>query len=147
MEVVLTAAQKRIMEAHGEASYPHEGAGFLLGRVEDKRVVIEEVFPAPNQREAEARRNRYEISPHDFLRAEREAAGRGLEVVGVFHSHPDHPALPSAFDREHALPRFCYLITSVEGGKARTTRAWHLREDRVAFEEDTLIITSTEEEA
>lgn len=146
MQVMLTTAQKQIIEAHGEASYPHEGAGFLLGRVEGERVIIEGIFPTPNQREAEARHNRYEISPHDFLRAEREAAARRLEVVGVFHSHPDHPALPSAFDREHALPRFCYLITSVEGGKAHVTRAWHLREDRATFEEDTLIIASAEEE-
>lgn len=146
MEVLISSAHLRTIEAHGEAAYPHEGAGFLLGRMDGDKVIIEEALPAPNRREAAARHNRYELSPHDFLRAEREAAGRGLEVVGVFHSHPDHPAVPSTFDREQALPRFCYLITAVAGGKAHTTQAWHLREDRTTFEEDTLTIIPTEEE-
>ncbi len=146
MEVLIPSAHLRTIEAHGEAVYPHEGAGFLLGRLDGDRVIIEAALPAPNQREAAARHSRYELSPHDFLRAEREAAARGMEVVGVFHSHPDHPAVPSTFDREHALPHFCYLITAVAGGKAHVTQAWHLREDRAAFEEDTLTIILSEED-
>ncbi len=139
MKVTLTAGQLRAIEAHGEASYPNEGAGFMLGRLAGGDTLsIEAVLPLENQREAGAQHNRYELAPRDFMRAEREAAERGLDLVGVFHSHPDHPARPSEFDRDHALPHFSYLITSVEGGRATVTRAWRLRDDRAAFDEDTL---------
>lgn len=147
MQVALTAAQLRAIEAHGESTYPHEGAGFLLGRLDGSdRLTVERVLPVTNQREPEAQHNRYELSPLDFLRAEREAAAAGVELVGVFHSHPDHPARPSEFDREHAWPAFAYLITSVQGGRAEVTRAWRLRDDRSAFDEDTLSVSGTEME-
>lgn len=125
--------------AHGERAYPEEGAGFLLGRGDDPRRV-EAVLPLPNSREDASRRNRYLITPRDVLRAEQEAADRGLDIVGVFHSHPDHPDLPSEFDREWALPWFSYLITSVQAGKATGSRCWRLQEDRSAFFEEPLRI-------
>lgn len=123
--------------AHGERAYPEEGAGFLLGRGDDPRRV-EAILPLPNSREDMSRRNRYLITPRDVLRAEREAANRGLDIVGVFHSHPDHPNLPSEFDREWALPWFSYLITSVLAGKAAGSRCWRLQEDRSSFFEEPL---------
>ncbi|MBN1287297.1 MAG: M67 family metallopeptidase [Anaerolineae bacterium] len=140
MKIVLQAKDLRAVEAHLEAAYPNEGAGLVLGRANDGAVTVEALLPATNQREAEAQHNRYELGPADFVRAEREAARRGLDLVGVFHSHPDHPNHPSEFDREHALPNFSYLITTVAAGKAGATRAWRLREDRQAFDEDVLEI-------
>ena len=134
--VSLSAEHLRAIEAHGEAAYPAEGVGFILGRVNGETVLVEALLPLPKRREAAAQHNRYELSPQDFMRAELEAAQRGADVVGVFHSHPDHPAEPSAFDREHALPNFSYLITSVMEGRAGVTRAWRLRDDRRAFDED-----------
>jgi proteasome lid subunit RPN8/RPN11 len=62
----------------------------------------------------------------------------GLEVVGYYHSHPDHPARYSDFDRDHALPNMSYVITSVVGGSIADTRSWRLRDDRTAMDEETI---------
>lgn len=142
MKIVLQPSDLRTVEAHGEATYPNEGAGFLLGRVDGDRVLIEQVRPVDNRRESEAQHNRYELSPRDFAQAELEADRNGISIIGIFHSHPDHPAQPSQFDLDHALPNFTYFITSVEKGQARITRAWRLREDRVAFDEDEISIAA-----
>ena len=138
MKVILTADQLQEIEAHGEGSYPNEGAGFMLGKIASGEVQITTLLTLDNQREEEAQHNRYELSPKDFMQAELQAAKQGLDLVGVFHSHPDHPAVPSEFDREYAWPHFSYIISSIEGGKATITRAWRLKEDRSAFDEDTL---------
>ena len=84
------------------------------------------------------RGNRYLITPEQILKAEREARDEGLYVVGFFHSHPAHPALPSAFDLEHAWPYYTYLIVSVERGRVADARAWRLAPDRSRFEPETL---------
>ncbi len=94
------------------------------------------VLPLSNAREGEARRTRYMITPQDALRAEQEAAEREMDVIGVFHSHPDHPNRPSEFDREWAMPWFTYLITSVWTGEATESRAWRLSDDRTSFREE-----------
>jgi proteasome lid subunit RPN8/RPN11 len=143
MKIKLSAATLRAIEAHGEAAYPNEGAGFMLGRTSGDVVVIEELLPLENKREREAQHNRFELTPQDFMQAEEAADDQGIELVGVFHSHPDHPAQPSEFDRSHALPNFSYLITTVAGqngeGEAQVTRAWRLRDDHTAFDEEELI--------
>lgn len=123
----------------GEEAYPEEGAGFLLGPGETAKRV-EAILPLPNSREAEARHNRYLISPKDYLTAELEAERRGLTILGVFHSHPDHPNRPSEFDREWAQPFFAYIITSVNSGKAVESRCWNLMEDRSAFTEEPITL-------
>jgi len=130
---------KRI-HAHGEEAYPEEGAGFLLGSDgESKRVA--EILPLPNTREDGARHNRYLIAPEDYLQAELTADKLGLSLIGVFHSHPDHPNHPSEYDREWAQPFFSYIITSVQFGKAIESRSWQLLEDRTRFNEEELKIT------
>src|SRR5258706_12708137 len=120
----LSVDNLRAIEAHGESTYPNEGAGFLLGTVQADAVQISHLLPIDNKREAEAQYNRYELSPQDFARAEMEADKRGLSLVGVFHSHPDHPARPSEFDRDHAWPNFVYVITTVQQDKAQITMTW-----------------------
>jgi proteasome lid subunit RPN8/RPN11 len=90
----------------------------------------------PNAREDGSRHNRYLLTAEEYMRGEDEADRRGLEVVGVFHSHPDHPNRPSEFDRQWAWPAFTYLITSVSRGRAVESRAWRLRDDRAEFEEE-----------
>jgi proteasome lid subunit RPN8/RPN11 len=107
--------------------------------VHDGRVIVEGLLPLANRREAEAQHNRYELGPRDFVQAEDEAEARDLDLVGVFHSHPDHPNRPSEFDRAHALPNFSYLITTVAQGKAGATRAWRLLDDRSQFVEDVIV--------
>jgi proteasome lid subunit RPN8/RPN11 len=138
MKIILTAEHLRAIEAHGESTYPNEGAGFLMGKENSDGVQVEELLPLDNQREADEQYHRYEIDPLEFIRFEDKAEERGLKMVGVFHSHPDHPALPSAFDREHAWPNLTYLITRIANGTAEITTAWRLRDDHAAFEEDTL---------
>ncbi len=122
---------------HGETAYPEEGAGFLLGADGDSRQV-RAIHPLANAREDSARHNRYLITPQDYLQAEITADRLGLSLIGVFHSHPDHPNRPSEFDREWAQPFFSYIITSVNGGLAVESRSWRLQEDRSAFIEETI---------
>ncbi len=130
----------RQIQAHGEHAYPEEGAGFLLGSDGAGREVLS-IFPLSNIREDSARHNRYLISAEDYLKAELEADHRKLDLIGVFHSHPDHPNRPSEFDREWAQPFFSYIITSVRSGKAIESRSWRLEEDRSRFIEENIQIT------
>lgn len=129
------------IHAHGEQAYPDEGAGFLVGIDGPQRQVLD-LMPITNGREAEARGRRYLLGAADYLKAEAEADRRGLQLVGVFHSHPDHPDEPSEFDREWAQPFFSYLITSVDAGKASRSRSWRLIDDRSRFLEETIQISS-----
>jgi len=130
------------IHAHGEQAYPEEGAGFLLGAYSDNGTrAVRAIFPLANSREDEARHNRYLITPQDYLRAELAADRLGLSLIGVFHSHPDHPNRPSEFDREWAQPFFSYVITSVQSGKAVESRSWRLIEDRTKFEEEEINIS------
>lgn len=129
--------------ADAEAAYPAEGCGFLMGRMpasapEEPREIAS-VLPAANARETE-RGRRYLIAPHEVRETEERATAEGLVIVGFFHSHPDHPAVPSEFDREHAWPWYTYLIVPVANGKAGRPRAWRLREDREAFDEEKVTI-------
>ena len=123
------------IHAHGESAYPEEGAGFLLGDDGAERAV-KKILPLSNSREDAARHNRYLITPEDYLKAELEAGRLRLNLIGVFHSHPDHPNRPSEFDREWAQPFFSYIITSVDSGKAIESRSWRLLEDRSQFVEE-----------
>ena len=140
MIVELTVDLLEHIQVHGERAYPEEGAGLLLGSLVDGHKRISEILELPNIREEPARRNRYQLTPEDYIHGEDEAARRGLEVLGVFHSHPDHPSQPSEFDREWAMPWFSYLITSVQSGKAHESRSWRLSEDRSQFEEELLLV-------
>jgi len=135
----ITSQLLKQVHARGESAYPDEGAGLLLGRTDgDTRRVIA-ILEMTNARKKSARRSRYLITPQDMLGAEREASRRGLDVLGVFHSHPDHPSRPSEFDREWALPWFSYLITSVQDGSAAQSLSWRLQDDRSEFIEEEII--------
>ncbi len=123
------------IHTHGEQAYPEEGAGFMLGADGPERTVTA-LFPLSNAREDAARRNRYLFTAADYMKAEQEAERLGLSLLGVFHSHPDHPNRPSEFDREWAQPFFSYIITSVGMGKALESRSWRLVEDRSEFHEE-----------
>lgn len=128
-----------LIHNNGQAAYPEEGAGLLLGVVDDERKQVKSILELPNAREDSARHNRYLITAQDMLAGEQQAMDQGLEILGVFHSHPDHPNRPSEFDREWAMPWFSYVITSVNDGKAVESRSWQLSEDRASFIEEQLI--------
>ncbi len=121
----------------GEAAYPNEGVGFLLGEAGEQKQVLG-ILPLPNIREESARTTRYMISPNDYMKAESTAERLGLRLIGVFHSHPDHPNQPSEYDREWAQPSFSYVITSIQAGVAGESRAWKLSEDRLLFVEESI---------
>jgi len=140
MVLIIPKEILRAIHQHGEEAYPEEGAGLLLGKAQGEAKSVEKILPLANTREDAARHNRYLLNPQDYLRGELEANRLGLDVLGVFHSHPDHPNRPSEFDREWAMPWFSYLITSVQQGKAVESRSWLLAEDRSAFSEEKIAI-------
>src|SRR5208337_738057 len=123
------------IHAHAEQAYPEEGAGFLLGS-EGANRTVQTIYVLSNAREDSARHNRYLITPEDYLKAELEAGRLRLNLIGVFHSHPDHPNHPSEFDRDWAQPFFSYIIKNVDSGKAIESRSWRLLEDRSQFVEE-----------
>jgi len=128
---------------HGVETYPHECCGALMGRDagsvagDGRPREILDVFPLVNQRE-DSPRNRFSVSARDVIAAERAAAERGLEVIGWYHSHPDHPARPSEYDREHAWPWYSYVIVSVRERVPREMKSWRLREERDRYDEELL---------
>lgn len=124
----------------GESAYPEEGAGLLLGQDDGKSRTVVDILPLDNSREESARRNRYLITAQDMFEGEKEAMRRKMDIVGVFHSHPDHPNRPSEFDREWAVPWYSYIITSVIRGKADESRSWRLSDDRENFSEEEIIL-------
>ena len=121
---------------HIEATYPGEGAGFLLGA----DGTVNEVLPLDNAREEEARYNRFLLTPEDYLKAEMKAMEMGVDLIGVFHSHPDCPNVPSEYDREWAQPFFSYIISRVDQGKTVSHRSWRLQEDRSKYDEEEIEI-------
>jgi proteasome lid subunit RPN8/RPN11 len=139
MTLVLSAELLDQIHAHGEAAYPEEGAGLMLGNLNGAERHVVRLVEFPNAREQSARHNRYLLTPHDYLHGEMEAARLGLDVLGVFHSHPDHPNRPSEFDREWAMPFLSYVITSVQDGQVVESRSWQLSEDRSHFTEEQMI--------
>ncbi len=125
---------------HGEQAYPEEGAGLLLGDQDGERRYVRVIRPVDNRWEAGGRSRRYQIDPKDILAAEDLADELGLEIIGVFHSHPDHPAQPSETDLHFAVPWYSYLITSVHLGKALESRVWRLEEGSEQMSEEQLLV-------
>ena len=123
---------------HGREAYPEECCGALLGQRQDGTVSIVRIERLANAREGD-RRRRYVIAPADYVRVEASADRDGLSLVGFYHSHPDHPAVPSEYDREHALPFFHYLVLAVAGGHPGEAAAWILEEDRNVFVKEELV--------
>ncbi len=121
--------------AHAEAGYPHEVVGILAGS--RAAGVVTRVAALVNER-ADSLANRYAVGPLALARAEAALEAEGLEIVGYYHSHPDHPSRYSDFDRDHALPNMSYLIVSVRAGRADTLQSWRLREDRSVMDEEPL---------
>jgi proteasome lid subunit RPN8/RPN11 len=126
------------IRAHGVETYPHECCGALLGRdteVADRSVYreIHALYPLVNRRD-DSPRNRFSVSSQDVLDAEKAARNQNLEVVGWYHSHPDHPARPSQYDRDHAWPWYSYIIVSVANRVPEDMTSWRLTDDRADFE-------------
>ncbi len=123
---------------HLEDNFPNEGCGFFLGKEGTPRVVTE-ILPVVNSKEGDQRR-RFEIAAIDYIKAEQYALTNGLNLLGIYHSHPNHPAIPSEHDRKQALPYFSYLILSIQNGKFAKATSWRLQETTQQFEEEIIHI-------
>lgn len=131
-KINLTSDHEETIRSHGEDGYPHEICGAMLGSFEDDRIIVDELYRMENLRD-ENRERRYEVTPKDQLKAQKRADERNLDVVGFYHSHPDHPAEPSQYDLDHAWPRYVYAIVSVHDASAQDLNFWQLSDDQSEF--------------
>ena len=133
MALALEQGVTEAIRQHGADTYPNECCGALIGR--DGRVTT--TFALPNTTE-EGPRRRFLVRPDDYREAEKQARQAGGDLLGFYHSHPDHPARPSQYDLDHAWPFFSYIIVSVRAGAPEDMTSWRLREDRSAFDQEDL---------
>lgn len=141
MSLRIGPADLERIRRHGEGTFPHECCGLLLGRwSSDEREVVK-LQALDNERE-DSRHNRFLITPETILRADRAARAEGLDVIGFYHSHPDAPAQPSDYDREHAWPSYSYVIVSIQKGQAAELTSWTLAEERTHFNPETIVTTT-----
>lgn len=138
MALTLSDASLMAIRDHGRDTYPNECCGALIGRND----VVSATFALPNTTE-EGPRRRFLVRPADYRAAESRAAAMGQELLGFYHSHPDHPARPSQYDLDHAWPSFSYVIVAVVNGEPGDVRSWRLRGDRSQFDEETVDPPST----
>ena len=142
MQTFLSSTLQQQIFEQMQAGYPNEVGGFLLGILAKDSVTVREIIQIENVFEKEEQFHRYAMTPLDWARLEDQADERGLTLVGYYHSHPDSPAIASIYDRDHALPNFTYIITSVVNGKAVDQKVWRLRDDRSQFDEGVLTVTT-----
>jgi proteasome lid subunit RPN8/RPN11 len=140
MTLRLPGALADEIRRHGEAAYPAECCGAMLGRVEGAAKEVLRLSPAVNRRTDDP--HRYLIAPDDLRRLEREVREAGQEIVGYYHSHPDHPARPSAFDAEHAWPWYSYLIVRIDRGRGADMASWVLDDERPLMHPESLDVLS-----
>ena len=140
MRLRLTSRVRDEIREHGARGYPDEVCGALLGREVDGEGAVREVtavVPLENRRD-DSPRNRFSVTPQDVLRAERAAREQRLELVGWYHTHPDHPARPSEFDREHAWPWYSYIILGVAASEPGEMTSWRLADDRSGYSAESI---------
>ena len=135
MKLHILSSELKRLQAHACEGYPHEVVGILAGSRQEYRIT--KAQPLVNERTDT--HNRYKVSGLLLMRAEQKLEAEGLEIVGYYHSHPDHPSQYSQYDQDHALPNMSYLITAVHSGQIHTTQSWRLREDRSAMDEEIII--------
>ncbi|WNJ18826.1 M67 family metallopeptidase [Pontibacter sp. G13] len=132
-EIQIEDAVLQRMIEHAEADFPNECCGFVLGKEGVPRALTH-MRAVPNDQAGDQRR-RFLISPLDYMKAEKYAIEQGLDLLGVYHSHPNHPAIASIHDHKQAAPFFSYLILSIQDGKFDHIRSWRLDDDGLFSEE------------
>jgi len=148
LQLTMSSELAEKIRAHGAETYPHECCGALLGHdagaVQNGSGVAQQpprevlaLFPLVNRRD-DSPRNRFSVTAEDVLAADRYAQQNSLEVIGWYHSHPDHPARPSQYDQDHAWPWYSYVIVSVQSGAPKDMTSWRLQDDRSEFVQEGL---------
>ncbi|MBI5560102.1 MAG: M67 family metallopeptidase [Deltaproteobacteria bacterium] len=123
---------------HSKEAYPHECCGVLAGKIEEGKKVVR-VYRARNTNE-ERSCDRYSLDPSELLKIEKDAKAGGFDIIGIYHSHPDHPARPSTFDRERGWPEYSYIIVSVRGGRDTEVKSWTFAEKNEPFREEDIVV-------
>jgi proteasome lid subunit RPN8/RPN11 len=142
--ITLDSKTLEAIREHGRQAYPEECCGALLGTADDDSARVARIARMENARR-EQRRRRYVIEPLEYVRVERQADAESLSVLGFYHSHPDHPAVPSEYDREHGFPFFHYIVLSVGAGVPGEAASYVLSEDRGAFEREEIRVQASGE--
>jgi proteasome lid subunit RPN8/RPN11 len=159
--LMLRISEKQVdaIREHGARDYPNECCGIMLGSEVDGAKVVRDLAPIRNLRHdqalaqallplaepgEESERNRFLIDRDEVRRVEAAARARGLDIIGYYHSHPDHPDRPSEYDREHAWPWLSYVIIRVEEGNPRDYASWVLADDRSRFENEPIVLASAD---
>ena len=134
MALILTQELEKTIRSHAEEIYPFECCGIFGGIRQGEKNVVSEIYRVLNSREDTAKHNRFLMTPKDVFMAEKQFRKNGLEMLGFYHSHPDHPAHPSGFDLDHASwPTYSYAIVSVEKGVSKDLNSFSLSNDRTQF--------------
>ncbi len=123
---------------HARETYPEECSGVMVGMDAGGMKVVVDVWRAENTHEDE-RSRRFLIDPKEYIAFEKRASERDMDILGIYHSHPDHPAEPSEYDRDHAWPGWSYIIASVSGEEINDMRSWLLKDDRSGYEEEKIV--------
>ena len=130
------------IKAFGEAAYPSECCGFLLGKISNDFRQVMTLLPATNEFKEEEKHHRFLMTPRAYLQAEKTARAEALDIIGFYHSHPDADAKPSAYDLEHGWPWYSYVIISIRERHVREITSWILQDSRDGFDQEDLIIDS-----
>lgn len=128
------------IKEYGELEYPNECCGIILGNFSEQGKNAQELIGVSNARDEANRHNRFLITPKEMLKAEIYAHKKGLDVIGFYHSHPDHPSKPSQYDLDHAWPRYSYIIVSVDKAISQIVSSWELEDNRLKFNNEVLEI-------
>jgi len=130
----LSPEMEKNIRVDGETAYPNECCGVLIGEVDNAGIkTVKSTLTINNASENGEQYHRFLITPEDMMKAEQAARATKFDVIGFYHSHPDHPSAPSGYDKDHALPFYSYVIVSVDNGKAQVLTSWELADDRSDF--------------
>lgn len=147
--IQLSSKHLNQISTHAKKIYPEECCGLLLGTISNNNKIVTEVWETENTWNVGSadyfwstgnqatRRNRFSIAPEVLLKVQKTARNRNLAIIGIYHSHPDYPAIPSQFDHAIAHPQYSYLIVAVQQGKVADIRSWEL-DDMEQFQEENM---------
>ena len=140
MPVYISYAILKKIKQHAEGIYPNECCGFLLGRQNGNGKDVADILPVDNESEGGEQYHRFVITPQTYLKGDRQASRRQLDILGFYHSHPDEEARPSQYDLDHAWPWYSYIIASVINKVTNAVTSWVLKEDRSEFLREDIVL-------